>query len=84
MTNTSQDGLDALFERYHLNGIGQGGLTSAEAKAAIQRLLLQERLKVLKQFDKDMLPAGTIYQDLMRTYLATPQVQLSKNEMGDE
>lgn len=35
--------IEQIFERYHLNGIGQGGLTSAEAIAAIEKLLVDAR-----------------------------------------
>jgi hypothetical protein len=50
MTNPKQDyELDVIFSNYHLNGIGQGGLTSYQAK---QQLLAWRRDSILKLLDK--------------------------------
>lgn len=52
-----------------------------EAKAALQRLLLQERLKELKQARK-LLTYGKFAVGKFDERIATLAAQLSKNEMG--
>ena len=41
--------LEEIFKRYHLNGIGQHGLTSAQARTAILEFIEREITKARKE-----------------------------------
>lgn len=92
--NTSQDGLDEALDYAITHYVNRGLIHEdrwTDLKAALKRLLLQERLSALTELmnfgtDTGAFKVGSrgIRKHEIKTRIATLSAQLSKNEMGEK